>query len=145
MQFHLSFFGAAQNVTGSQYLLQANGKNILIDCGLYQEHDLKERNWADFKFPPAELDAVVLTHAHLDHCGLLPRLVAQGFSGPIYCTRATADIAQIVIRGATLGGIEMTRAMDACADADADARRIASSFIVSQSAAIDRQKAFLGG
>ena len=55
MQFHLSFFGAAQNVTGSQYLLQANGKNILIDCGLYQEHDLKERNWADFKFPPAEL------------------------------------------------------------------------------------------
>ena len=98
MQFHLSFFGAAQNVTGSQYLLQANGKNILIDCGLYQEHDLKERNWADFKFPPAELDAVVLTHAHLDHCGLLPRLVAQGFNGPIYCTRATADIAQIVLQ-----------------------------------------------
>ena len=98
MQFHLSFFGAAQNVTGSQYLLQANGKNILIDCGLYQEHDLKERNWADFKFPPAELDAVVLTHAHLDHCGLLPRLVTQGFNGPIYCTRATADIAQIVLQ-----------------------------------------------
>ena len=98
MQFHLSFFGAAQNVTGSQYLLQANGKNILIDCGLYQEHDLKERNWADFKFPPAELDAVVLTHAHLDHCGLLPRLVTQGFNGQIYCTRATADIAQIVLQ-----------------------------------------------
>ena len=98
MQFHLSFFGAAQNVTGSQYLLQANGKNILIDCGLYQEHDLKERNWADFKFPPAELDAVVLTHAHLDHCGLLPRLVTAGFQGPIYCTRATADIAQIVLQ-----------------------------------------------
>ena len=98
MQFHLSFYGAAQNVTGSQYLLQANGKNILIDCGLYQEHDLKERNWADFKFPPAELDAVVLTHAHLDHCGLLPRLVTQGFNGPIYCTRATADIAQIVLQ-----------------------------------------------
>jgi len=98
MQFHLSFFGAAQNVTGSQYLLQVNGKNLLIDCGLYQEHDLKERNWADFKFPPAELDAVVLTHAHLDHCGLLPRLVSQGFKGPIYCTRATADIAQIVLQ-----------------------------------------------
>ena len=97
MQFHLSFYGAAQNVTGSQYLLQANGKNILIDCGLYQEHDLKERNWADFKFPPAELDAVVLTHAHLDHCGLLPRLVTQGFNGPIYGTRATADIAPIVM------------------------------------------------
>ena len=98
MQFHLSFYGAAQNVTGSQYLLQANGKNILIDCGLYQEHDLKERNWADFKFPPSELDAVVLTHAQLDHCGLHPRLVTQGFSGPIYGTRATADIAQIVLQ-----------------------------------------------
>lgn len=98
MQFHLSFFGAAQNVTGSQYLLQANGKNILIDCGLYQEHDLKERNWEDFKFPVESLDAVVLTHAHLDHCGRLPRLVAAGFQGPIYCTRATADIAQIVLQ-----------------------------------------------
>ena len=82
MQFHLSFFGAAQNVTGSQYLLQANGKNILIDCGLYQEHDLKERNWADFKFPPAELDAVVLTHAHLDHAGLQrPDLLYAGHGG----------------------------------------------------------------
>ncbi|MCR4572851.1 MAG: MBL fold metallo-hydrolase [Lentisphaeria bacterium] len=97
MQVNISFFGAAQNVTGSQYLLQANGKNILIDCGLYQEHDLKERNWEDFKFPVESLDAVVLTHAHLDHCGRLPLLVKAGFSGPIYCTRATADIAQIVM------------------------------------------------
>lgn len=93
----LGFYGATGNVTGSCYLLQANGMNILVDCGLYQEHDLKDRNWEKFPIPPETLDAVVLTHAHLDHCGRIPRLVLQGYDGPVYCTAATADIAQIVM------------------------------------------------
>ena len=93
----LGFYGAAQNVTGSQYLLEACGKKILIDCGLYQERGLKNRNWEPFQVNPGEIDAVVLTHAHLDHCGLLPRLVKQGFNGPIYATKATVDIVQIVL------------------------------------------------
>ncbi|MBP1583551.1 MAG: MBL fold metallo-hydrolase, partial [Victivallales bacterium] len=97
MDFQLSFHGAAQNVTGSRYLLSANGQNLLVDCGLYQEHNLKERNWRDFPFPPDKLNAVLLTHAHLDHCGLLPRLVKAGFKGPVYCTAPTADIARIVL------------------------------------------------
>lgn len=97
MEFAISFYGATQNVTGSRYLLRANNKNIMIDCGLYQERSLKERNWQDFPFPPAKVDAVVLTHAHLDHCGLLPRLVKAGFTGSIYATRASVDIAKIIM------------------------------------------------
>jgi len=97
MQMQLSFHGATRNVTGSRYLLEANGCKILIDCGLFQEWKLKARNWDPFPVPPAEIDAVLLTHAHLDHCGLLPKLHKEGFDGPIYCTPATADIATIVI------------------------------------------------
>lgn len=93
----ISFNGAAQNVTGSSYLLEANGKTCLIDCGLFQERDFRGRNWDPFPFSPSSLDAVILTHAHLDHCGLLPKLVRDGFRGPIYCTPATADIARIVL------------------------------------------------
>ena len=98
MNIKLNFFGAAQNVTGSCYLVEANGVRILIDCGLYQERDLKQRNWDPFPVPPATIDAVLLTHAHLDHCGRLPRLVKEGFGGKIYCTPATADIAQIIMK-----------------------------------------------
>ena len=93
----LNFLGAAGNVTGSCYLLEAQGKRILVDCGMYQERDLKSRNWGDFPVPPNSLDCVLLTHAHLDHCGRLPRLVQQGFKGRIYCTPATEDIARIVM------------------------------------------------
>ncbi|MCJ7692381.1 MAG: MBL fold metallo-hydrolase, partial [Sedimentisphaerales bacterium] len=75
MQIKLKFLGAAQNVTGSRHLLEANGIKILIDCGLYQERQLKDRNWDPFPLPPADVDAVLLTHAHLDHCGWLPKLV----------------------------------------------------------------------
>jgi len=91
------FLGAAQNVTGSRYLLQANGKQLLVDCGLYQERHLLARNWEPFPIPPASIDAVLLTHAHLDHCGLLPKLVREGFKGKIYCTAATSEIAQIIL------------------------------------------------
>ena len=97
MQIKLSFFGASRNVTGSQYLLEANGTRLLVDCGMYQEREFKHRNWEPFRFSADSIDAVLLTHAHLDHCGLLPKLVNEGFSGKIYCTAATAEIAQIII------------------------------------------------
>jgi metallo-beta-lactamase family protein len=93
----IQFLGATGNVTGSRFLLKACGKNILIDCGLYQERDLRDRNWDPFPFEPSKIDYVVLTHAHLDHCGYLPRLSAQGFGGRIFCTTATAEIAKIVM------------------------------------------------
>lgn len=97
MQIKLQFLGAAQNVTGSRYLLESDGIRVLIDCGLYQERHLRKRNWAAFDVPPSTINAVLLTHAHLDHCGLLPKLVKEGFQGKIYCTEATADIAEIVL------------------------------------------------
>ena len=97
MNINLTFLGAARNVTGSRYFLEANGTRLLIDCGLYQEWNLKDRNWEPFPFAPESIDAVLLTHAHLDHCGLLPKLVKEGFTGKIYCTPATEEIAKIVM------------------------------------------------
>jgi metallo-beta-lactamase family protein len=97
VQIKLGFYGAARNVTGSRYYLEANGNKFLVDCGLYQERFLKDRNWDPFPVPPDTLDAVLLTHAHIDHCGLLPKLVREGFRGRIYCNDATADIAKIMI------------------------------------------------
>jgi len=97
MSIKLKFLGAAQNVTGSRHLLEANGTKILVDCGLYQERQFRARNWEPFTCPPESLDAVLLTHAHLDHCGLLPKLVKEGFKGRIYCTTATAEIVQIIL------------------------------------------------
>lgn len=97
MNIKLTFLGAAQNVTGSRYLVQFNNVSFLVDCGLYQERELKGRNWEPFLVPPESLDAVLLTHAHLDHCGLLPKLAREGFRGSIYCTAATAEIAEIVL------------------------------------------------
>lgn len=97
MSIKLQFLGAAQNVTGSRHLLQVNGSRILVDCGIYQERQFKERNWEPFEVPPNSIDAVLLTHAHLDHCGLLPKLVKEGFKGKIYCTEATSEIAKIIL------------------------------------------------
>jgi len=97
MQIKLSFLGAAQNVTGSQYLIETNNVRLLVDCGLYQERELMGRNWSPFSIPPKSLDAVLLTHAHLDHSGLLPKLVREGFNHPIYCTAATSEITQIML------------------------------------------------
>ncbi|MHC4241173.1 MAG: MBL fold metallo-hydrolase RNA specificity domain-containing protein [Planctomycetota bacterium] len=96
MQLKLNFLGAVQNVTGSRHLLQANGTKILVDCGLYQERQFKARNWEPFEVPPKNIDAVLLTHAHLDHCGLLPKLAKEGFKGKIYGTSATGEIARII-------------------------------------------------
>jgi len=97
MQISLSFLGACQNVTGSRFLVEVDDLKVLVDCGLYQERDFKKRNWDPFPVPPAEIDAVLLTHAHLDHCGLLPKLAKEGFAGKIYCTPATAEIARIIL------------------------------------------------
>lgn len=95
----LHFFGATQTVTGSKFLLETTEKNILIDCGLFQGlKELRLQNWDDFPFRANEIDMVLLTHGHLDHCGYLPRLVKQGFSGPIKGTAPTLAIASVILR-----------------------------------------------
>ena len=95
MDISLHFLGAAQNVTGSRFLLKTNGHRFLIDCGMHQERELRSRDWDPFPVPPSSIDAVLITHAHLDHCGYLPKLVREGFQGPIYSTRSTAEIMRI--------------------------------------------------
>src|SRR3954451_1289131 len=94
----ITFLGAARTITGSKYLLETGGAKVLIDAGLFQGlKELRERNWQEFPIPPKEIDAIVLTHAHLDHCGYLPRLVAQGFRGRVFCTPGTQDLCRIVL------------------------------------------------
>ena len=94
----LTFLGAAGTVTGSKHLLQVDGLRVLVDCGLFQGlKELRLRNWEPLPLNPGELDAVILTHAHLDHCGYLPRLVASGFRGRIFCTPATKDLCSLVL------------------------------------------------
>lgn len=94
----ISFYGGVGTVTGSKYLLEHNGKKILVDCGLFQGlKELRERNWQDLPFNIDELDAVVITHAHIDHTGFLPRLVRLGYSGPVFTSRATADLLKILL------------------------------------------------
>ena len=94
----LTFLGAAGTVTGSRYLLEFGARRLLVDCGLFQGlKELRLRNREPFPVPPAELEAVVLTHAHLDHTGYLPVLVRDGFRGPVHCTAATADLCGILL------------------------------------------------
>jgi metallo-beta-lactamase family protein len=94
----LTFLGAARTVTGSKYVLKTGKATLLVDAGLFQGlKKLRERNWHPFPIRADEIDAVVLTHAHLDHCGYLPRLVAQGFRGRIFCTAGTQDLCRIVL------------------------------------------------
>ncbi|MCF8367539.1 MAG: MBL fold metallo-hydrolase [Bacteroidales bacterium] len=96
--FSIQFLGAAGTVTGSKYLLSYQGYNLLIDCGLFQglKH-LRELNWKELPFPASEINAVLLTHGHLDHVGFLPRLVHQGFKGSIHCTSPTEDLVEIIL------------------------------------------------
>ena len=94
----LTFLGAAGTVTGSKHLLDLGTHRVLVDCGLFQGlKELRDRNWQPFPIDPATVDAVILTHAHLDHCGYLPRLVAQGFRGRIFCTPGTQDLCSVVL------------------------------------------------
>jgi len=98
MGLTITFLGAAGTVTGSRYLLEVNQSKYLVDCGLFQgSRKLKELNWTPFPIVPAEIDAVFLTHAHIDHVGLLPRLVQQGFRGPVYATEATCALLNLAL------------------------------------------------
>lgn len=98
MGIRLAFLGGAGTVTGSKYLLETSQSKILIDCGLFQGYkELRERNWRPLPFNPADLDAVVLTHAHIDHSGYLPALVRDGFKGPIFATAATKDLCAVLL------------------------------------------------
>ncbi len=92
----IAFHGAAETVTGSRHLLRLNDKNILVDCGMFQGgRELRQRNWEPFPIPPHEIDAIVVTHAHMDHIGYLPKLSQLGYQGPIYSTSATIKLARI--------------------------------------------------
>jgi len=94
---NIKFLGAARQVTGSCYFLEAGGMKVLVDCGLYQERPFLQRNWDPFPVPPGEIDVLLLTHAHLDHSGLIPKIVREGFSGTILTTEATADLLSIAL------------------------------------------------
>jgi metallo-beta-lactamase family protein len=94
----VTFWGAARTVTGSQHLLEVAGRKILLDCGSFQGKRAEARKInSTFPFAPHEIDALVLSHAHIDHCGNIPNLVRQGFSGPIYCTPATRDLTAVML------------------------------------------------
>lgn len=95
----LTFLGAVGTVTGSRFAVSTPAGTVLVDCGLFQgPRQIRERNWADFPLNPADISAVVLTHAHLDHCGYVPALVRDGFTGPIYCSPNTARLVPIILR-----------------------------------------------
>ena len=94
----LTFYGGVGTVTGSKYLIEHNGKRILVDCGLFQGlKELRERNWQDPPFDPTNIDAVIITHAHIDHTGFLPRVVKMGFGGPVFTSRATGDLLKTLL------------------------------------------------
>jgi len=94
----LSFWGAVGTVTGSKYLIETDRARVLVDCGMFQGlKELRERNWQEPPFDPRSLDAVLITHAHIDHTGYLPRLTRQGFKGPVYCSGGTADLLKILL------------------------------------------------
>ena len=95
---NIVFCGAAREVTGSNHLVEAAGKKFLIDCGLIQGRMIDaERNYAPFIYNPEEIDFMILTHAHIDHTGRIPKLVKEGFKGKVYCTKATKELSEIML------------------------------------------------
>src|SRR5688572_10261741 len=95
---YIQFLGAAGTVTGSKHLVNTGRFQVLLDCGLFQGHkEWRARNWQDTPIPARDIDAVILTHAHLDHAGWIPRLVKEGFRGQIYATPATIDLCGIML------------------------------------------------
>ena len=94
----IEFFGAAREVTGSCHILRINGKTVLLDCGMFQGRRAETRaKNAELPLPVAEIDAIVLSHAHIDHSGRLPLLTARGYTGPIFCTSATRDLCAVML------------------------------------------------
>src|SRR5512145_2612755 len=94
----VQFLGASKTVTGAKFLVEVDGRRLLVDCGLYQGlKELRLRNWERLPVDPARIDVVALTHAHIDHTGYLPRLVKDGFEGQVWATRGTADLARIML------------------------------------------------
>ncbi len=93
----ITFLGGARTVTGSCFLLEPGNRKILVDCGMYQRHAADEVNRKPFEFNPKEIECLFLTHSHLDHIGLVPRLVNEGFKGIIITTAAAADIAELIL------------------------------------------------
>lgn len=109
MNTFLTFLGGVGTVTGSKTLVEYGHSRVLVDCGMFQgPREIRSRNWEPFPIEPGSLDAVVLTHAHLDHCGYLPALVKTGFGGPVYCTPNTAELAAIVMRDSARLQVEDT-------------------------------------
>ena len=94
----LRILGAAGEVTGSNYMIETDGYKVLVDCGTHQGTDEERHEGEKFPFSPADIDAVLLTHAHIDHSGRIPLLVKQGFKGKIYCTHATSQLIEILLR-----------------------------------------------
>ena len=131
----LEFFGAAGEVTGSCHIVRAGGRQLLLDCGMIQGGaDAPARNRRAFPFEAAAIDAVVLSHAHIDHCGRLPLLVARGFRGPIYTNRACADLLPILLHDAA--DLAMREAERANREVPRDAPRITELF---ESADVDAE------
>jgi len=94
----IQFLGATRTVTGSKHLIEVDGYRVLVDCGLFQGlKELRQRNWEPFPLDPASINTVILTHAHIDHTGFLPKLVRDGFAGTVYCTPATVDLSRILL------------------------------------------------
>ena len=98
LQMKITFLGATKIVTGSNFLVEAAGKKFIVDCGMYQGRaQLEEQNFREFDYNPAELDFMLLTHAHIDHSGRIPKLYNEGFKGPIYAHKATCDLCSIML------------------------------------------------
>ena len=123
MSISIQFLGAAGCVTGSQFLVTAGSRHILVDCGMFQgSPEEVERNRMPFAFDVSTLDAVLLTHAHLDHCGRVPALVRAGFRGPIHATSGTVDLAEIVLRDSAKLQVEWARRWNRHHAEDAEAK-----------------------
>ena len=94
----ITFLGATSTVTGSKYLIEENGKKILVDCGLFQGHkELRLRNWEKLPVDPKEIHSIILTHAHIDHSGYIPRIIKDGFNGRVICTPGTLDLCSVLL------------------------------------------------